>query len=252
MTLSHLLIAFYIREEVQRMNGGKMIGLLGALLIALGSHAAVFDDKVPLEIKNQMIADMNFVGTLQGAATSPLHQEIFGAVSGSSYLKFFDSRIKKIGLHTCGNPNAVACVIPFSGADKMWITQNFIKFSHPQIARTMVVFHEARHSETKNGNWGHAKCPTPFNEPNGQPMKSIWTGAPLAGEPACDVTPFGSYGSSLIMLKNISKFCANCNEKVKMDAGMYADDQFKRVINPKAIAAIKQDIYSAPRFFRRW
>ncbi len=191
-----------------------------------------------------MIADMNFVGTIQGSATSPLHQQIFGAVNGPTYLQFFDARVKAIGLSGCGDPNAVACVIPMMGSSKMWITQNYIKFSHPQIARSMVVFHESRHTEVNHGNWGHANCPTPFNDPQGNPIKSIWTGAVLAGKPACDITPFGSYGSSLIMLKNVSKFCANCTDKVKTDAGIYADDQFKRIINPQAVAAIKKDLYS--------
>ena len=132
----------------------------------------------------------------------------------------------------------------FPDPSKMWLTQNFIQFSHPQIARMMVVYHESRHTETQNGNWPHATCPTPFLDKDGKDMVSIWTGATLAGEPACDVTPFGSYGSSMIMLKNISKFCSNCTDKVKMDAGIYADDQFKRVIDPKAIAEITADLYN--------
>jgi hypothetical protein len=74
-------------------------------------------------------------------------------------------------------------------------------------------------------------------------VKSIWTGETLAGEPACDITPFGSYGSSMIMLKNVQKFCTNCTDKVKMDAGLYADDQFKRLIDANAIAQVKKDLY---------
>ena len=35
------------------------------------------------------------------------------------------------------------------------------------------------------------------------------TGTPMAGKPACDKTPYGSYGSALIMVKNIQKFCGN-------------------------------------------
>src|SRR4029077_10697536 len=137
-----------------------------------------------------------------------LHQKIFGLgpVAGPGYTRFFESRVTGIGLDDCGSANAVACVIPFQDPSKMWITQNYIKFSHPQVARLMVVFHESRHTEEQNGNWPHANCPEPFSNASGQPMKSIWTGASLAGEPACDSTPFGSYGSSLIMLKNIAKF----------------------------------------------
>ena len=126
----------------------------------------------------------------------------------------------------------------------MWLTQNFITFSHPQVARMMVVYHESRHTESQNGNWPHDTCPTPFVDKNGNEIKSIWTGATLAGEAACDSTPFGSYGSSMILLKNIQKFCSSCTEKVKMDAGIYADDQFKRVTDAQAIASIQADLYN--------
>jgi hypothetical protein len=120
-------------------------------------------------------------------------------------------------------------VFLFFDPNKMWLTENFVKFSHPQIARAMVVYHEARHSETKNGNWSHDRCPRPFLDDNGKEKVSIWTGAKLAGEAACDSTPFGSYGSTVILLKNISMFCTNCNDKVKMDSDLYAMDQLGRI-----------------------
>ena len=126
----------------------------------------------------------------------------------------------------------------------MWLTNNYIKFSHPQIARLMIVFHESRHTESQNENWQHARCPQPFLDASGQDMKSIWTGASLAGEPACDTTPYGSYGSSLIMLKNVSKYCVNCSEKVKMDAGIYADNQFTRITDSEARSKIQQDLFN--------
>lgn len=223
----------------------KILLTVLAVAVSMTARAATFDKNVPEDIKQQMIADMNFVGTIQGSSVSDLHKQIFGNVSGQDYVKFFDSRVTAIGLSTCGSSLAVACVQPMLGASKMWITNNYIKFSHPQIARSMVVFHESRHTETQNGFWSHANCPKPFIDPaTNKPITSIWTGSQLAGEPACDVTPFGSYGSSMIMLKNISKFCANCTDKVKMDAGIYADDQFKRIIDAKAVAAIKKDLYT--------
>jgi hypothetical protein len=194
----------------------------------------VFDADVPEAIQKQMRADMAFIGTIKGGAGTPLHQKIFGAVDGPTYVKFFESRVTGIGLNDCGSAKAVACVIPFQDPSKMWLTQNFIKFDHPAIARMMIVFHESRHTESENGNWSHATCPDPFLDASGKDMVSIWTGATLAGEPACDVTPLGSYGSSTIMLKNVQKFCANCTDKVKMDAGLYADDQLGRVTDAGA------------------
>jgi hypothetical protein len=215
------------------------LGLVPAL-----AHAYTFDSDVPADIQAQMQADLSFIGTIQGTTASKLHQQIFGLVDGATYTKFFSDRVQSVGMNDCGDQNAVACVIPFEDSTKIWLTQNYIKFSHPQIARLMVVFHESRHTEDSNGNWPHATCPTPFTDDHGQPMNSIWTGASLAGEPACDTTPFGSYGSSMIMLKNVQKFCTNCSDKVKMDAGIYADDQFKRVIAADAIQQIKDDLYS--------
>lgn len=200
-----------------------------------------FDSDVPAAIQKQMLADLAFMYGLKGSGATPLHQQIFGTVDGASYKNFFESRVTGIGMDGCGNGNAVACVIPFRDPSKMWLTNNFIKFSHPQVSRMMVVFHEARHTETRNGNWPHATCPTPFLDDNGNDMKSIWTGALLAGEPACDETPLGSYGSSTILLKNIQLKCTNCTDKVKMDAGLYADDQMGRIIDDGAKQEMKGD-----------
>ncbi|MEK7233863.1 MAG: hypothetical protein AAB268_08605 [Elusimicrobiota bacterium] len=200
-----------------------------------------FDKDVPDDIQAQMRADLAFIKGIVGETSSALHREIFGKVDGADYTKFFETRVSAIGMSSCGGGNAVACVIPRLNPSKMWLTQNFIRFSHPQISRMMIVFHESRHTETQNANWFHATCPTPFLDANGKDMKSIWTGAMLEGESACDVTPFGSYGSSTIMLKNIAKFCLNCTDKVKMDAGLYADDQMGRIIDADAQQEMKKD-----------
>ncbi|MEK7388731.1 MAG: hypothetical protein AAB036_03445 [Elusimicrobiota bacterium] len=201
-----------------------------------------FDADVPPAIQKQMREDLAFIDGITGGGATPLHQKIFGTVNGPAYTKFFVDRVTGIGMDDCGSSNAVACVMPFMNPSKMWLTENFIKFSHPQIARMMVVFHEARHTERNNRNWFHAYCPTPFLDANGRDIRSIWTGSSLAGEPACDVTPFGSYGSSTIMLKNISKFCTNCTDKVKMDASLYAEDQMGRIVDPKAKKDMDADL----------
>ncbi len=205
--------------------------------------AATFDTNVPLDVKSQMMQDLDFMATIKGSSASPLHQEIYGTMDGQSYTSFFNQRVKTVGLNDCGNGNAVACVIPLMDSSKMWLTQNYIKFSHPAIARLMVVYHEARHTEWAGWFYGHAKCPVPFVDDNGQEFTSIWTGAPLAGEPACDVTAKGSYGSSTILLKNISKYCETCSEKVKMDAGIYAADQLNRITDAASKKQMQQDVF---------
>jgi hypothetical protein len=221
-----------------------IVSMASTALFSTGALAYTFDKEVPGNIQQQMAQDLDFVTTIQGVDQSALHKEIFTSVSGPGYKSFFENRIEAIGFDGCGNGNAVACVYPYRGK-KMFITNNYIKFSHPAIARLMVVFHEARHTEYENDNWPHETCPTPFLDADGSEIHSIWTGAVLAGEAACDITPFGSYGSSTIMMKNISKFCTNCNEKVKMDAGIYADDQFKRITDPGAKSQMLSDLYGS-------
>ncbi len=215
------------------------------MAIPMAAQAYTFDRNVPTAVKDQILNDMQFLGALTGNGVTPLHTKIFGSVDGATYGKFFESRVTNVGLNSCGGGSAVACVIPFLGSSKIWLTQNYIKFSHPQIAKLLVLFHESRHTEVRNSNWSHASCPTPFVDSSGNEMRSIWTGAVLAGQPACDITPLGSYGSSTIMLKNVQKFCTNCTEKVKMDAGLYADDQFLRITSDDAKKEMQQDLYSS-------
>jgi hypothetical protein len=219
----------------------KMLMTTVCLMIGLQAHALSFDSDVPQDIQNQMVQDLGFINQLTGSGQTPFHKQIFNEVSGSAYKTFFETRITSVGVDDCGGGAAVACVQPFFDPNKMWLTENFIKFSHPQVARMMVVYHEARHSESKNGNWMHANCPRPFLDENGKDKVSIWTGAKLEGQPACDSTYQGSYGSSTIMLKNISKFCSNCTDKVKMDADIYAMDQLGRINRPDVKKAMLAD-----------
>ena len=212
-----------------------------ALASTLSARELQFDRDVEPALKKQITDDLTFIGTVKGEKSTPLHQKVLGKVEGATYSEWFGSRIFSVGKNSCGSANAVACVIPFMDSNKMWVTKNYTQFDHPQIARVSVIFHEARHSEVQNGNWSHATCPRPFQDENGNDIKSIWTGAVLAGQPACDVTPYGSYGSATIFLKNIGMNCQSCTEKVKADADLFGTDQLGRVIDAKAKAAMKAD-----------
>lgn len=222
--------------------------LFTGLFVSLSAGALEFQSGVPMDIQKQMIQDLDFFYSVSGEAVSELHKNVFGDVSGSDYKKFFESRVSVVGAGTCGSASAVACVWPgvSSGGthtDNMFITKNYTKLSHPQIARLMVVYHEARHTEDENENWPHIDCPTPYLDENGHDRVSIWTQTPLQGLPGCDETPIGSYGSSVVLLKNIQKYCVNCNEKVKMDAGIYGDDQLERITNAEAKKDLQRDLY---------
>lgn len=222
----------------------KFIAVLGLLCSAL-SFGYEFGSEVPEKIKNQVTNDLKVMSSFTSNEASALHKEIFGEVNGKIYMEWLESRITRIGLNDCGNDGkAVACVIPFLGHSKIWLTKNYTELDHPMIAKLSVLYHEARHTETENGNWSHARCPTPFKNEKGKDVVSIWTGAVLAGRPACDITPYGSYGSALILMKNIQKFCTNCSEKIRMDAGIYGDGHLDRITDADALAAIKADVYT--------
>ena len=215
----------------------KRVALYLSVILLLTTSIAQatlkFDADVQPDLKNQILNDFAFIQSIRSSKSTPLHQKIFGEVDGPTYFQWFNKRVFSVGLNDCGNPNAVACVIS-SIPNKIWMTNNYIKFSHPQIARLSVIYHEARHTEASNGNWSHATCPTPFKNAQGQDIHSIWTGALLAGQPACDITAFGSYGSATIFLKNIGKNCSTCTDKIKADADLYGTDQLGRVIDPSA------------------
>lgn len=205
--------------------------------------APVFDKDVPPDLQRQLLADIAFAGALAGRNTSPLHNSIFGRMSGPSYARFFGSRIKMVGLYDWSKTPVVACVIPAISPSKMWLTDSYVRSGHPQIARLMIVFHESRHADPENENWRHVNCPDPFRDVNGKDLLSSLTGVPLAGKRGCDASALGSYGASVIMLKNIQRYCTNCTEKVRMDAGLYADDQLMRIVDSGARNAIQDDVY---------
>lgn len=198
-----------------------------------------YDSNIAPAVKQQMEEDLLFVESIKGSKVTPLFKEIFGEMTGRPLAEWVFSRVKAVGYEE-RDDGAVAYVMLWNPS-KMWLTQNFIKFQHPQISRLMIVYHEARHTETKNGNFTHATCPIPFKNEKGEDMKSIWTGLLLEGEAACDNTAYGSYSSSTILLKNVAMNCETCSEKVKMDADIYANDQMGRITSAAAKAQMLKD-----------
>ncbi len=199
-----------------------------------------FDSEVEAPLRAQILDDLKFMGQVQGTQATPLHQKVFGPVSGASYLQFFQNRVFNVGKSLCGDDHAVACVLSLWD-NYIFITPNYTKFDHPQMARLSVIYHEARHTEKNQGNWPHASCPKPFLDQRGQNIVSIWTGAMLAGESACDATAFGSYGVQTILLKNMAEHCTNCNEKVKADSELFGSDQLNRIIDTQSRAQLEKD-----------
>jgi hypothetical protein len=219
----------------------KILISAAVLLSSFSALALSYDSDVPQAIRNQMAADLKFIGSVVGNGQTPLHAEIYKAVSGKSYQSFFEARISSVGLDDCGGGGAVACVQPFSDPHKMWLSPAFTDFDTPQIDRINTIFHEARHSEGQYGFWKHDNCPIPFLDEKGQAIRGSQSGIRLEGLPACDATPYGSYGSSTIMMKNIVKYCANCSEKIKMDAQMIVDEMMLRMYVPAVKKQMNDD-----------
>lgn len=197
---------------------------------ALGYH---FEKSVPQRVARAIVSDLEFVEGIQSAtAATSMHQRVFGNVSGADYLEWFNARVDGIGYALAvGEDRGATAYNDSDGGTRnhIVVTNWFAKPDLPQIARVAILFHEARHSEKSYDYWPHRKCPKPYIGEDGREVKSTMTGLPLAGEYACDSTPYGAYGVSVIMLKNIARACRTCNEKVLNDAAFYAIDQLKRM-----------------------
>lgn len=216
-----------------------------AVLASFAAHATpTFSDGITPELKQQILQDFEAVKSLNGANSSALYKQIFANrnLNGADLLAFLEKRITNMDLDDCGGgPTAVACVISWVSSDTMWITPNYVKFNMPQIFRISALFHESRHTEIENDGWSHVNCPVPYLDDNGKDIVGIFSGAKMEGVPACDETPLGAYGMQVVLLKNVEKNCANCSDKVKMDAKLYSDDNTNRLSNLEARKQLKDD-----------
>jgi hypothetical protein len=215
------------------------------LALLVGSARADFplryDAKVPEPTRIQLETDLARFFEMRGANSSPLYRRIFGAFDGPAARRWFFDRVDHVGLNLCTSEAAVACVL---SAWNGWIflSPNFTKFDHPTVARLMVLLHEARHNESENRNWPHARCPANFVDESGRPVRSIWTGEALAGESACDLEVDGSYGIATIFLLNVAYRCENCTAAERRDAEIYGLDQLRRITWKPARNAILRDL----------
>jgi hypothetical protein len=211
-----------------------VLGLIPFGALANPAPALQFDSDVSQSLRQMVLQDLAFVTSIEGRDATSLHQEIFGPVEGATYGTWFHSRVYYFGVDRCGGSAAVACV-KSSYPNKMFVTQNFIRSSVPQVGRVSTLFHEARHTEFDRGMWPHAKCPADF------PHRSRYTGRRLANSTACDSNAYGSYASAAVLMGNVARFCKNCNEKTLQDAEVYGTDQRNRVIGG-ASSVIHQDL----------
>lgn len=230
------------------MKGAGRGGIVMAFVVGLGGIGALAgcgkDSPTALsrELQEQTLADLFWVGTIEGSSQSALHGEIFGGdrVSGERYVQFFTERVESFAYGNCGSTTAVACV--YSGSRTVYLTPNYVNYDMPLAYRIATLFHEARHTEIENRFWSHATCPTPFQDGSGTDIRSIVTGALLQGLAACDSSAVGAYGLEVVMMKNISDHCTHCSEKVRLDAEIFGEDHLKRIIDSDAKTSLTQDL----------
>ncbi len=224
-----------------------MTALIAASALGLASPPAAnafpirYAREVPAATRIELETDLARFFRMRATRPSPLYQEIFGELTRAASEEWFFSRVSDVGSNLCTDESAVACVLP-AWENHIFLSPNYSKFDHPPIARLMVLIHEARHTESAERNWPHAKCPANFVDEHGKPVRSIWTGAPLSGERACDLEEFGSYGIATVWLLNVAFRCENCTDEEKRDAELYGFDQLRRITWKSARDRILRDL----------
>lgn len=173
-------------------------------------------------LRRQADSDLEWGRSLRGAEASPLHRKLFGdsPLDGRLYEAFFKQRVTRLakaGTFT-GCAGAIAC----HGAWKtVRLTEKYADPRLPQVVRLSLLLHEARHSD--DGSHDHFVCPGSIRGPDGGPLRSPYLDVEVGGLRACDEEPLGAYGLQIVMLRNIQRYCGNCEPAVKTEAGRYAD-----------------------------
>jgi len=222
---------------------------LGISIFVLGHSTSVFamgkktglpdfSSSVPISIQNQVVQDLKFIYAYpEYPGAGPLHQELFGTISGKNYEKFFSDHINTIDSGDCaGGKGVMACALGVFGIFKrMWLTSSYGVGSQPQVYRISILFHEARHTESVNNNWSHISCV----ELQKDVRNRVYGSHNLYGQEACDDVSRGSYGLQVVLMSNLAANCKDCSSKFKMDALWNAGHYLERVIDSHA----RQELY---------
>jgi hypothetical protein len=203
-----------------------------------------FEADVPSATNLIFTQDFAFLQNIQGDGNaSSLHRSFFGAVQGDAYQRYFDARISTIGVNECGGGGgAILCMIPSFSNNTLFLNPTYFPGMDPRIARLGTYLSIAKHAESDHNNWPYEICPTPFNDPQGNIIKSIWRkGVSLANTPNCEMTETGPVGVMAVFLKNISKHCANCSTEDRNYANWLADQMSYRVIDHDAYGRLLRD-----------
>lgn len=195
----------------------------------LFNHVAFADDSQSVDekkIKNTFSQDMNEISGFRFLQCSPYQAKIFGGADGHFVLDFIKKRVVSYDIEDLGEG-----VIARNNYPDKTLSFNPILFagSISQIYRLATYVHEARHSD--GDGWFHVSCPDSI-EINGR----SYSNGRMAGADDCDDTDIGAYGVEYTFLRSIKNSCSNCNEKTKLDAELFSDDEaLDRITDPVAV-----------------
>lgn len=182
------------------------------------------------KLHKELTESLTFLENAKLERTTPLYREFFK----TGPLDFLFENIKEFEWdNLLGAPTAP--IAAASGPDQIPsinIGFNFLKPQFSIIEKASILIHEARHNQSDR--FDHIDCPANF------PYFSS-SGLPLAGKAACEKIYDGSYGVQIVFLRNISKYCTNCSDKIRKVAQEKANDYLRRIINKAAQEKLLKD-----------
>ena len=192
-----------------------------------------FSDDITAKILN----DLRSLLSIQGSTATPLHKKFFGdgPLDGLSYLAYV-MRVHDIFEYDASMVSSA----PFlqAGIDRIYFGKSYFYSSFPLVVRLSALIHEAVHNDTSEAD---QLCPVPFLDEKGRDKITLYGKVKLEGLPACADKYDGPYGRQVVMLKNIEKYCESCDEKMRLEAGRFANELLERFISMEAKKALIDD-----------
>ncbi len=200
-----------------------------ALLILLSSFCIYscdipFDEYTPDDKKSKAIEALNFLKRIRGSKSSKLHQKFFnGNVNSDTYCKYLEDNISYLGYWE-SDTNYPVFMENFGGN----VDYGSVAIESNYVAVAIALLHEAYH--TKGAS--HVPCKKRVKYRNGKSLKGI---------SGCDNSLDSAYSYQIVAGENISRYCDTCTAKEKEYALEFAQDFYKRILNPVSRAKLKLD-----------
>lgn len=205
--------------------------LIFSVLASKVARATTLDELIiksnlPIEYQDKLAKDFDALRSINGQHASLMNRYIYFTkfqLDGEDYVRFLERSIQYL-LFTadpkrCGE-GAQACAI----YGHLILTPNY--FNSSKIKRLGIILHEAQHL---NSVPRHIVCPTPFQDANGNDIKS--GEKPLQGIQACDNDEKGAYVAEVIFYRNVAENCTSCTPDERKEAASLANEFIYRILN---------------------